>query len=56
MNIIESSAGCLPSAAEFTGSKTSFPVLATYFIRQFFGDFRQKFRLATKAADLYQGG
>jgi hypothetical protein len=29
---------------------------AGYFIRQFFGDFRQKFRLATKAADLYQGG
>jgi len=27
-----------------------------YFIRQFFGDFGQKFRLATKAADLYQGG
>ena len=22
----------------------------------FFGDFRQKFRFATKAADLYQGG
>jgi hypothetical protein len=29
------------------------PVLATYFIRQFFGEFSQKVRLATKAADLY---
>jgi hypothetical protein len=32
------------------------PVLATYFIRQFFGDFRQKFRLATKAVNWHQGG
>jgi hypothetical protein len=31
-------------------------VLTTYFIRQFFGDFRQKSRVPTEATDLNQSG